>query len=230
MRVLVAAMILSAATEARAGACLGEDEIVDDIVRLEAYAKDPKATITGYYCVRVAFGDQDDIVPPSDRKKLQGRIEKACTAILTRDHADAECIELAVRLGKKSLAGVDLFDVVSKYKADIWDWDRWSPMLWMLGELGDPRGAQLIRDEWTAAIEVAAKYEKAHRHELMMAWAGWRKDAAEMLGKLGAAADKTFLEEQAAATKDPYVKQACLDGAKAIERRLSAAPPPPARP
>ncbi len=230
MRMVVAAMILSAATEARAGACLGEDEIVGEIVQLEAYAKDPKATIDGYLCVRVAFGDDDDIVPAAHRKKLQARIEKACTTILTRDHTDAECIELAVWLGKKSLGGVTLFDVVSKYKIDIWSWDRWTPMLWMLGQLGDPRGAPIIRDAWTAAIEVAAKYEKAHRHGDMQAWAGWRKEAAETLGMLGVAADKTFLEEQAAATKDRYVKQSCLDAAKAIEHRLSLATPPAARP
>ncbi len=223
-------MIVSAATEARAGACLGEDEIVDEVVRLEGYAKDPKATIDGYYCVRVAFGDDDEIVSPAHRKKLHDRIEKACTTILARDHKDAECIELAVWLGKRSLGGVDLFEVVSKYKIDVWAWDRWTPVLWMLGEIADPRGAAIIRDAWTATIETADKYEKRHLRGLMPAWAGWRKEAAETLGKIGAADDQTFLEAQAAATKDLYVKQSCLDAAKAIEHRLAQATPPTARP
>jgi hypothetical protein len=221
MRIVVFALVLSAASEARAGACLGEDEVVAEVAQLEAYAKSPKDRVGVFLCVRVAFADDIDIVAAAHRKLLRARIDKACTTILGRDHEDSECVELAVRLGKKSMAGVELFDVVSRYKLDVASWDRWTPTLWMLGELGDPRGAPIVRDAWIAAIDVAAAHEKAHHHNYLQAWAGWRKEAAGTLGRIGVAADKTFLEQQAAATKDIYVRQACLDAAKAIEHRLA---------
>jgi len=227
MKILVFAAILSAASEARAGACLGEDEVVAEVVQLEAYAKNAKDRVPVFLCVRVAVTDEIGVVPAAHRKALRDRIDRACTTILGRDREDGECIELGIRLGNKSMAGVEFFDVVSKYTRAVASWDRWTPMLWMLGELGDARGAPIIRDAWTAAIEVAAAHEKARHHGYLQAWAGWRKEAAGTLGKVGTAADKKFLEDQAAATKDIYVRQACLDAVKAIEQRLAATSPKP---
>lgn len=221
MKSLAIALFVTLANSApaHAGACLGEDEVVAEVVQLETYAKNPKAP-RGFLCIRVAFATDIDVVPKSHRKPLLDRIEKACTKVLEREHGDNECVELGIRLGKKSLGGVDFFDVVSKSKLDVWNWDRWTPELWMLGELGDARGAVIVRDTWKAAIDVAAKHEAAKRRGYLQAWAGWRNEAAQTIGKIGVAEDKAFLEEQAAATKDRYVRQACLEGAAEIERRL----------
>ncbi len=44
---------------------------------------------------------------------------------------------------------------------------------------------------------------------------------------VGGAAEKPFLEEQAKATKDGFVRKACLDAVAAIDKRLAAKPAAP---
>jgi hypothetical protein len=92
----------------------------------------------------------------------------------------------------------------------------------LLGKLGDRPAAPLIMEVWNANVDEAQKREKRKWASSMMAWSGWRKDAAQALG--GCADVKAFLDEQAKATKDKYLRQACLDAIAAIDKRLAPAP------
>jgi hypothetical protein len=195
--------------------------VCDDAVSvksLETVAKDPKATPEDPYAYCLP-----GIV--EQESKYGARVLAACSKILARDPKGVLCIELAVRLGKKEYAGVDLYAAVAGWKIDVWNWDRGDLTLILLGKLGDHRAAPLIVDAWKANLDEAQKREKKKWASSMMAWSGWRKDAAAALGAVGGADDKAFLDEQAQATKDKYVRQACLDAVAAIDKRL--APPKP---
>jgi len=185
---------------------------------LETVAKDPKATPEDPYAYCLP-----GIV--EQEPKYSARVLAACSKILARDPKDTLCIQLAIRLGKKEHAGVDLYAAVASWKIDVWSWDRGDLTVFLLGKLGDSRAAPLIADVWKATVDEAQKREKKKWSSSMMAWAGWRKDAAQALGEVGGADDKAFLDEQAQATKDKYVRQACLDAIAAIDKRL--APPKP---
>ena len=66
-----------------------------------------------------------------------------------------------------------LIDVALGWTLDVWNWDGWQPRRWVLGQLGDPRGATKIVDGWKANIDKAKKWEK--RSSAMHAWADGRK-------------------------------------------------------
>jgi hypothetical protein len=185
---------------------------------LEAVAKDPKATSEEPYAYCLP-----DIVEHEPR--YVARVLAACDKILARNAKDALCVELAVRLGKKEHGGVDLYAAVASWKMDVWNWDRGDLTVILLGKLGDSRAAPLIVDFWKAHMEEAQRREKKKLPSSMMAWTGWRKDAAQALGAVGGADEKAFLDEQAKATKDKYLRQACLDAIAAIDKRLTPAAP-----
>jgi hypothetical protein len=208
---------ISLATAGTAYAGLFCDDAAS-VKALEAVARNPKATSEEpyEYCL-------PGIV--EQEPKYGTRVLEACSKILARDPKDALCIQLAVRLGKKEHAGVDLYAAVSSWKIDVWSWDRGDLTMSLLGKLGDGRAAPLIMDVWKANLEEAQKREKKHWGSSMMAWAGWRKDAAEALGAVGGADAKAFLDEQGKATKDKYVHQACLDAIAAIDKRLAKPAP-----
>jgi len=181
----------------------------------------PRAETTSEMCLRVGLLPADEGVQiPSN---LRGRIEKACATILTRDHADELCIELAVRIGKTELGGVTLVDSALGWTLDVWNWDGPQPTLWVLGQIGDARAATKIIAVWKASLDKTKKWEK--RSSAMQAWAGWRKEAAEVIAKTGATSDDAdFLRDQAAATKDRYVKRACLEAEMAVRVRVLKQP------
>jgi hypothetical protein len=199
------------------------------VTSLEMVAKDPKATPQDAYayCLPGLVEREPASVP---------RVLAACSKILARAPNDALCIELAVRIGKKEHAGVDLYAAVAGWKIDVWNWDRGDLTVILLGKLGDSRAAPLIMDVWKAHLDEAQRREKKKWSSSMMAWTGWRKDAAQALGAVGDADVKAFLDEQAKATKDKYLRQACQDAIAAIDKRLAAASPaaspatPPAAP
>lgn len=221
---LIAASLFAFAvvTTARAEAgmfCMTRDDFNQAAGQLEAFAKDPRNLFdpSALICLRAGFA------PPSDQvtvpKNFSARVEKACTKILERERDNDACVELAVRMAKTELGGVTLLEAALGWKLDVWNWDGWQSRLWVLGTIGDARAAQKLVDTWTANLPVAAKREK--RGWSLQAWAGWRTEAAEAIGKVGVAEHAAFLREQAGATKDRYVKKACLAAAAAIDKRAT---------
>jgi HEAT repeat protein len=79
----------------------------------------------------------------------------------------------------------------------------------------------VIIEIWKATLPLADERQKKHRS--MSSWSSWRQGAAEALGALGSKDDIAFLEEQAKATRDSYVADACRAAIKAIDKRTKTA-------
>jgi hypothetical protein len=208
------AIMLALTATAHAGLDCDERQTMASI---EAFAKDKAkaAELDGNYTWVCAQG-----MDP----KMKARVEKACRAILDRDGDASPCVTIAATQRIGTLGDHDIFALVSKLREDPIEFAGgvgwYKPAL--LAQLGDPRGAQVIVAMWKEAIPRADKREK--RHGGMADWSSWRKSAARALGELGGADDQAFLLEQAGATKDKYVAEACRDGAAAITKRLAAKP------
>lgn len=157
--------------------------------------------------------------------KYKARIEAACQKIVERDGTKSTCVRISAAAGLTKLGDRDLVALVAALPEDPIEFAGGVGYYksGLLAQMGDPRGAKIITDMWTAAIPRADAREK--RHGGMADWASWRRYAAKALGTLGDANDQAFLEEQAKATRDKHVAQACRDGAAAIAKRLAAAPP-----
>jgi hypothetical protein len=208
MRVAIVLLMLIAGT-AHAGLDCDEAAVMKSI---ERFAKNKKATPDEYDFLCLSWASP----------KLKPRIERACTAIMDRDGAkNNPCIVAVAQQGIAKLGDHDIFAGVLEMKENPIESSGGVgyTKTQLLGMMGDVRGAKIIVDEWTAAIPKAAAREKKKRE--MASWSGWRQRAAEALGKLGGESEATFLEEQAAATKDKHVKKACLDAKAAIEKRLA---------
>lgn len=209
-RVIRTAVFLVALTS-RAWAGLDCDDKAA-LADLEAYAKAPAA--------KKQFKDNySDLCVMWADAKLTPRIAKACTKILDRDGEQNDCVTIAAAHGLTKLGDHDIVALVSAFKEDPVEAAGGVGFykVTLLEKLGDPRGAAVIRTMWAEAQPRADAREKRHRE--MASWSGWRQYAAHALGVIGSADDATFLDEQAAATKDTHVKQACLDAAAAIRAR-----------
>lgn len=197
--------------------CMDEQDLADSVKALEALATNPKSKI---------FNDADrlclTIIATTDEpNQLRPRVLAACATTLERDPGDALCVELGVLLGKKQIGTVVLFDVVASWKINVWNWAGGDLVVNLIEKLGDPRGAPIVVDVWKASIAEAEKREKKKWGSAMMAWAGWRKDAAAALGAIGGVTERAFLDEQSKATKDRYVRAACLDAIAVLDKRLA---------
>jgi hypothetical protein len=219
---IVCCVLAGSASVAAAGICVGEGEIEDSVKALEQVAKNPKAKPEPSYweaCVRGV---------PEHYPQFGKRVTAACEKMLSRDPKYVMCIEVGAHLGHKQLAGVDFYSEISSRKLDPWLWHHIDLNVFLLGKIGDPRATPLIVEAWKANLEEAAKREKRkNKAASMMQWSGWRQDAARALAIVGGAAEKPFLEEQAKATKDGFVRKACLDAVAAIDKRLAAKPAAP---
>jgi hypothetical protein len=216
--------------------CLADD--LDDLQRLEAFAakkaKQPPVLDTnidgdrGWICVEVGMAS-DAIVDGSTGKfdakatrRLHERAIAACTKVLDRDGERGECVAILAGGGVTKVGDHDIFALVGKIPEDPLEsaggmgWSRTS----LYGAMKDPRGATAIVEMWNAAIPRAEAKGAG-----LADWSGWRQRAAEVLGALGGADDKQFLEQQAGATKDKYVEKACRDAAAKIGARLQAPSP-----
>ena len=129
---------------------------------------------------------------------------------------------LAVDLGHTSVGEVIFVDYFLAQPIKPLAWDRGDITVMQLGRLADPRGAVKIVEAWKATIDLAAKHEKRKNRTQIMAWSGWRKDAAKALGQCGELAAKEFLVEQMALTKDRYLKKECVAAIALIDARLAA--------
>jgi hypothetical protein len=210
MRLAVSLSLWLSATTAHAGLdCDPKAEIAE----LEAFAKD-----------KAADPEQIWFCLPGSDPSLKPRVDKACTSILKRDGDKSPCVRVAAAAGIAKLGDRDLVPLVAALEEDPIEesggFGYYRATL--LARIGDPRGAKLIVDWWKAAQPRADAREKKRRE--MASWSSWRRFAAEALGTLGGAEDQAFLEDQAKATRDKYVAQACRDGAASIAKRLAAKP------
>ncbi len=155
--------------------------------------------------------------------KHDARITKACDTILDRDPKNTICLVVLASIGHSMVGTHDVFAWVAAQPLRPWDTNSSLPdyPLYLFKGMGDPRGAKLIVDMWKASIPRADALEKKHRSDALAEWSGWRQHAAETLGAIGSAGDKAFLDEQAKATKDTHVAQACRDAIAAIDKRLT---------
>lgn len=208
--------LLSLQRVSHAGVCLEDSEFVDAVKVLEAFAKNPKTVWPEYAQMCLLAG-------ALERPALAKRIDKACTKVLARDGMKSSlCVNLAVNLGHSSVGDLIFVDYFLAQPIKPLDWDRGDVTVMQLGRLADPRGADKIVEAWKATIDLAAKHEKRKNRTQIMAWSGWRKDAAKALGQSGELAAKEFLVAQMALTKDRYLKKECVAAIALIDGRLAA--------
>jgi hypothetical protein len=201
---------------ARAGICEGRAASADVGMKwIEAFAKNkhtpmpPETEDAAWYCVRL------------EAHRERSRIEVACSKILDRDGAgDASpCVDVAAAAGFAKLGTHDLFATISKRKLEPFDTQSGTDdTLQLFDAMNDPRAVPLVVAAWNTTIPRAAKWSA--RSGRMVEWTAWRKGAAQILGRLGGEAERTFLETQAKATTDRRVAQACHAAADAIAKRL----------
>jgi len=211
-RWLVLAFVIAAAGPAFAGLDCDPEAAVKD---LEAAAKD-KAKAAD------AERNYSFLCAEGLAAKWKPRVGKACEKILDRDGEKGNpCVVVAASAGFTKLGKHDLFELVGKIPEDPIEYDggvgyRKTDLY---AAMGDPRGSAAIIEMWKAAIPRAEAREKKHRQS-MADWSSWRQSAAVNLGKIGDADAKLFLEEQAKATVDTHVRDACNDAAAAIAKRI----------
>jgi len=153
-------------------------------------------------------------------ERLKPRIETACKRILDRDgETNNRCIVVAAAAGFGKLGDHDIFALVGKLEEDPIEFSGGIELSKadLYERLGDPRGAQILAEMWRHAIPRADAREKRHRS--MVEWSAWRQRTAKALGALGDADTETFLEEQAKATRDTHVRDACTAAAKRLAAR-----------
>ena len=149
------------------------------------------------------------------------RVVAACETIVARDKTWTDrCMVLAAEVGAPRVGTRDVFDWLARQPRGPWVTDLALPdfPIYLLGELRDPRGAALIVATWKDTIPVAARHE--HDGPMMDEWSAWRQHTAEVLAQLGDGDTAAFLDEQALATVDVHVAQACRDAAGAIRERV----------
>jgi hypothetical protein len=232
MRVPVAAIVLLVARTSLAGICGDLAFAREDLKKLEAFAKltgkqKPPEHLHEWLCVENAVGS--DALLDGDTGKFDAKatraIEKraiaACTKVLDRDGDSGECVLILAEGGLTKAGDHDIFAAVGRLHDDPIESDggEGADRTALYGRMKDPRAAKLIVESWRATIPRAEKREK--RHGSMSDWSGWRQSAAGVLAQLGGADEQAFLEEQAKATIDVHVAQACRDGAAAIGKRIA---------
>ena len=209
------ALLLVLLTRTALAGDICSDTTEPHVKALEKVAKDPKAADDTAYGVAswCLSGDTKD----------DKRITKACETILDRDPKNPICPVVLASIGHSMVGKHDIFAWLAAQPLRPWDTNSSSPdyPLYLFKGLGDPRGAKLIVDMWKASIARADQLEKKHNRDALAEWSGWRQHAAEALGAIGSADDKAFLDEQAQATKDTHVAQACRDAIAAIDKRLT---------
>jgi hypothetical protein len=221
------AVVLVLVRTADAGVCVSPDEADEGMKEIEAFAK-----------VKTKDGDQSYgwLCVELDAPRFKKRIERACRVILDRDGMKSPCATLAGAAGIAMLGKHDIYAFATERPDDPIKYGGGPAVTKtvMLGRMGDPRALPVLLETWKAAIPRAEEHEKRRRS--MAGWSVWRQHAAEALGALGGPDEIAFLDEQAKATKDRFVANACRNAIKAIEKRLAKqqeaqeAQPAPAKP
>jgi hypothetical protein len=215
MKLLCLLVFLVASTStARAGEC---DEATGEetLKAIEKLAKDPKGKPPEVWGLCM---DQLIVYEP----KRTERFIAACEKILDSVPTYGVCVKWPIDIGRKQLGKIDLFDLVEQaftMKPLVWDSE---PALLYI-KLDDPRAMPRLIAGWKA--QLAAKKQPRASWE-QQGWARFRGGVARFLGKHGGAAEKAFLEEQLAATKDPDIAKPLRAAIAAIDKRA----PPPAKP
>ena len=206
-------LVLAAAHDAFAGACINAYENDMAMEGIEAFAKDrksgPRVEELNWDCAE------------TDAIRLKARIERACRVILDRDGSKSPCARLAAVAGFAQLGKHDIYTLALNLPEDpvAWESVQGITRVTMLGRMGDPRGVKVILETWNAAMPRAE--QSAKRHDRMQAWSLWRQQAAAALGAIGSPAEIAFLDAQAKATQDTYVAKECRKAIAAIEKRAA---------
>jgi hypothetical protein len=157
---------------------------------------------------------------PLDTSRFDKRVAAACKKILARSDADETCLIALVDRQKRTDFDGPLFDRVAKLSREPWPANSHPTAFRLFRVLADERAVALVVQSWRDAIPIADAKEKQHAHEAMLYWAAWRQEAAVTIGALSTSPDDAeFLRAQARATRDSYVRAACLDAAGAIDKR-----------
>lgn len=203
---LLAAAVVS--PRAYAGDFCGEPR--DELASLEASAKTRTKEHSGSWSMCLD-GDRAD----------RDRIVKACAKILDDAPDDLGCNLLVASVGATTAGAHDVFAFIAK-QFQAKDYARQAEPAWALQsfhDMADPRAAAMIVERWKYLALVMARYEKVHH--VMEEWSAWRQASASALGATGGKDDAAFLVEQAGATRDVHVREACAAGAAQIQNRLN---------
>jgi hypothetical protein len=189
---------------ARAGQC-DESGAAFQVREIEAYAKNAKADrpFFNHICMETA----------REVPKLAKRAIAACDTIVHREPS-ADCVEWSAKLGAKQLGDIDLFAKISEALPLDPFCDR-SPALPAYDALGDARVLPLVMAAWSAA----AVDKRARQAKRRFTWTVWRHDAIRILGRLGSAEERAFLEAQLPSTNDRGITRALKKALAQIDAR-----------
>lgn len=211
---VVAAVALGAlvftARPAAAGSCGGDEDVLETVKDVERFAKrGGKEPVIEEFCAEEAMNDP----------ALKKRLFTACERILAREPGYQTCLLWAADAGRKTLGGVDIYPALAVFTSV----DPFGPHMngaynvGLYKRLGDPRAVQPVREMWQATL---GNPRTTKRHDAHL-WTVFRNNAISLFEKLGGAAERDFLVEQAAATKDRPMKKRMQKAIKAMDRRLA---------
>jgi len=203
------------AAPAAAGICEGEQTGDIGMTWVERFAVDKNAPIgpetegAPWLCAR-AFAVRE-----------AKRVEVACEKILDRDGDQSECVDLAAAAGFTRIGKHDIFAVIAARPLHPYDTaSGFDDTLGYLAAMHDPRAVPIVVKVWRDTLPIVDKWTRSRNY--FIEWSSWRQAVAALLGELGGADERSFLLEQAAATVDTHVADACRAGAAAIAKRLDA--------
>jgi hypothetical protein len=209
---LVIAVVAFTPAVAFAGYC-DEDHAEEVLKQIEKYAADAKAGAPEVW--GLCMDQVITVIEPKTKRFLA-----ACEKILARDRKFGVCVKWPIDLGNKQLGKIELFDLVEEaFVMDPLVWDTEPPKLYI--RLDDPRAMPKLIDGWRK--QLASKTQPKASWQVQP-WTRFRRGTAKFLGKHGGAAEKAFLEEQLAVTKDGDVKRSIKDAIAAIDKRATKAP------
>ena len=210
MRLAILLLVWSVGVAHAGVICMESQSSDTGMAWIEAFAKDKSAADptggTAWLCVR------------NDAVRERARIEKACTKILDRDGDRSDCVDIAAAAGLSHVGAHDIFAIVVARKLRPYNTQAgFDDNLMLLGATKDPRAVAVIVRVWKETLPVAEKWKRGS--DYFGEWSSWRQTAAGILGDLGGADEAKFLREQAKATVDSHVREACNAAADAIDKR-----------
>lgn len=211
---LALGILLAAAEPAHAGDCTSGGPDVLRQMDLYARGKLKEAPNLDHLCVEQGvMGDP----------KLEKKFLASCATILKRDHNDMNCTWWGIEMNQKSIGGVDLFEGLSNWVIEPFEYGNLASEL--LVKLDDPRGVALVRAAWEKAN--ADKRATSPNRESAHNFLVFRHLAIKLMTKHGTADDATFLRAELPKAKDRGLKRALTRAVAAIDKRTTAATPPP---
>jgi hypothetical protein len=198
--------LLGAVRTSHAGDCSNGGP--DVIRQMEAYARGKTTRSPQPDNLCVEQGVMED-------PKLVRRFLAACEKIVAKDADDMGCIRWSIEMGAKRLGTFDLFDGVSGFVIEPFEYGNVAANL--LVQLDDPRAVKIVRDAWRTANADprASSPKKRYAHNFTV----FRHSAIKLIARHGGADDAAFLVEQNKLTRDRGLKRAIGRALAAIDKR-----------